>query len=272
MADWVPDLPTEAFGLPLNPGPLPKPVRDQLEHRRRDRLCPFLMVDCPRPYPICSVAEADRSIPICPHRLLEGQAIFRSLTTYLPGSHPSLLRHVRPLDGSGALGWLLFDRNHPDEWIGVNTMTPLPAKEAALAEAVHDLFVHGKLRDEGCAPSFDWPASTADGSRWITCLADWARTWHRPVYSFAPAPLFERLRASFEVQGTSLYPLRLVPVDLERHESDWRLQVATPLAAPASPPERGGMWRAILRHWPEWISLDIVAEMRAVASSDRHEL
>lgn len=262
-------LPTEVFGLPLNPGRLAGPVRDQLERRRRDRLCPFLMVECPRPYPICSVAEAGQAIPICPHRLLEGQAIFRSLAPYLPGSRPTLLRHVHPLDGPGFLGWLLFDAHHPDEWIGVNTMTPLPAEETALAEALHDLFLHGELRTEGYALSFDWPACTADGSRWVAHLGEWARTWHRPVYSFLPAPLFEHLRAAIEVQGTSPGPLRLVPMNLERGGSGWRVRVSTPTVAPVAAPERGGMWRAILRHWPEWISLDIVGEIRAVAAQDR---
>ncbi len=147
--------PAEAFGILVGPGPLPGPVRASLERRERDRFCPFLMAPCPRPYPICSVLEAGRAIPICPHRLLEGQAVFRSLVPSLAGARPTVLRHIHPSGGSEALGWALFPAERPGAWLGVYTLTPLPAAESALAHAAHDLLAHGQLRADGYGMGFD---------------------------------------------------------------------------------------------------------------------
>jgi len=263
------DLPAEAFGVLLSPGPLAKPARDRLERRRKDPFCPFLMTACPRPYPICSVFEGGKAIAICPHRLLEGQEIFRSLAQWLPGYRPTLLRHLHPAEGSGGLGWVLFDQHHPDRWIGVNAVTPVPADEAALAWATHDLFRHGMLRDEGYPLSFVWPASTADGGRLITRQAEWARTWQRPVYTFMPTPLFERLRALVDLRGVSLSPLALAPVSLEREVSALRLRVPVPPAPKPAPAERGGIWKALLQHWSEWISLQVLGRVVDATSPDQ---
>lgn len=258
MATLPPDLPAEVFGVPVSPGPLPKMVLDRLEQRRKDRFCPFLMATCPRPYPICSLAEAGTPVPICPHRLLEGQAIFRSLTSSVSGHRPTLLRHVHPAGGSPILGWVLFDAHHPDLWVGVNTMTPLPAAESALAQVMHDLFQHGRLREEGYSLSFAWPSSAAEGYRWLTRLAEWARIWRRPVFAFVPTPLFERLRTLVDLRGDDLSPARLVPVALERGPSDLRLRVATSPVSKPAPADRGEVWKTILRHWLDWISLEVV--------------
>ncbi len=256
-----PNLPLEAFGELLNPGPLPHIVLERLEQRRKEWFCPFLMATCPRPYPICSLDEAGTPVAICPHRLLEGQAIFRSLTSSIPGSRPTLLRHVHPARGAPVLGWILFDANHPDLWVGINTMTPLPAEESALAWATHDLFQHGRLREEGYDLSFDWPTSAGAGYRWLNPLADWARIWHRPVFDFVPTPLFERLRALVDLKGDDLSPAGLVPVDLERGSSELRLRVATSPVAKPAPADRGDVWRTILQRWSDWISLKVVGEI-----------
>ena len=262
-------LPTEAFGLPLDLGPVPKAILDRLENRLKTRFCPFLMASCPRPYPICSLSvDGGRPVAICPHRLLEGQEIFRRLTSSLPGSVPTILRDVHPLDGLGALGWVLFDADHPDLWIGVNSVTPLPASEAGLAHATHDLFRHGLVRNEGYSLFFDWPAGTRSGGSWIDSLSQWVRVWQRPVYSFMPRPLSERLQTFADLHGGTLSPLSLVPVDLERETSGLRLRVSVPRAPKPAPAERGGVWKAILRRRSEWIQLDIFGKIISVVSSD----
>ncbi len=261
-------LPTEVFGLPLGPGPIPKAMLDQLENRQKTRFCPFLMASCPRPYPICTLADGGRPVAICPHRLLEGQEIFRGLTSSLPGSVPTLLRDVHPLDGPGAIGWVLFDANHPDLWIGVNAVTPLPASEAGLAHATHDIFRHGLLRHEGYSLSFDWPACTRSGGSWIDRLSQWVRVWQRPVYSFMPLLLYERLQTLADLRGGSPSLLSLVPVDFERETSGLRLRASMPTAHKTAPAERGGVWKAILQRRSEWISLDIFGKIVSVVPSD----
>jgi len=268
MVTLPPDLPTEVFGVSVNPGPLPEKVSDRLEQRRKDRFCPFLMARCTRPYPICSVAEAGTPVAICPHRLLDGQAIFRSLTSSIPGSRPTLLRHVHPARESPILGWILFDANHPDLWVGVNTMTPLPATDSALAWAMHDLSEHGRLREEGYDVPFDWPTSAAEGYRWFTRLADWARIWRRPVFDFVPTPLFERLRTLVDLKGDDWSPARLVPVDLERGPSELRLRVAASPVPQSAPPDRGAVWKTILRRRSDWISLEVIGGIAMRAARD----
>ncbi len=260
-ATLPPNLPMEAFGVLLKPGPLPNMVLERLEQRRKEWFCPFLMATCPRPYPICSVDEAGTPVAICPHRLLEGQAIFRSLTSSIPGSLPTLLRHVHPSRGAPVLGWVLFGANQPDLWIGINTMTPLPPEESALAWASHDVFEHGRLREEGYDLFFDWPTSAAAGYQWLTRLADGARLSHRPVFDFMPTPLFERLRALVDLSGDDLSPARLVPVDLERGTSELRLRVAVSPAPRPAPTDHGEVWKTILRRWTDWISLEAVSEI-----------
>lgn len=140
-------------------------------------------------------------------------------------------------------------------------MTPLPAEESALAWAMHDLFQHGRLREEGYELSFDWPTSVAAGYRWLNPLAEWARIWHRPVFDFVPTPLFERLRGLVDVNGDDLSPAGLVPVELERGTSELRLRVASsPVSRPA-PADRGEVWKTILRCWSDWTSLEVVSDI-----------
>lgn len=261
MAGTLLDLPTEAFGAPLNAGPLPKTIQARLEKRWKDRFCPFLMARCPRPYPICSLSVSGVRIPICPHRVLEDQAIFRSLTSSTPSRRWTLLRHVHPARESPILAWVLFDAYRPDLWVGVNTMTPLPAEESALALATHDLSQHGKLREEGYDLSFDWPASAADGYRWLAHLAEWAHPWGRPVFVFVPTPLFERLRSLGDLKGDDLSPVLLIPVVLGDGPSDSRLRVAAPAAPKPAPADRGEVWKTILRRWSDWISLEALGRI-----------
>jgi len=140
-------------------------------------------------------------------------------------------------------------------------MTPLPAEESALAWATHDLFQHGRLREEGYDLFFNWPTSAAEGYRWLDRLADWSRIWHRPLFDFVPTPLFERLRALVHLKGDDLSPAGLVPVELERKTSELRLRVA---ALPRPKPtlaDRGEVWKTILRRWSDWISLEVVSDI-----------
>ncbi len=261
MVSPASDLPAEVFGIPLSPGPVPQSLRLQLDRRRRDRFCPFLMSKCTQPYPVCSVLEAGTAVPVCPHRLLEGQAVFRSLTPFLPGPRARVLRNVRPTDGKGFLGWVLFDARHPDQWMGVLTMVPFPSPLEALRWALHDVFRHGRLDPGGYPLSFDWPASARDAGGWLAHVAEWGRTWRRPLYGFLPEPLAEHLAAAPE--GWPADPLTLVPLRLEPQAvGGWQLRLPPPPAPAQEPPERGGMWRSILRRWGDWVSLEVLATIR----------
>jgi hypothetical protein len=179
-----------------------------------------------------------------------------------------VLRHMHPVPGTGVLSWVLFDARHPDRWIGVNIMAPLPESGWALAHALHDLSCHGKLREGGYALDFDWPAATAQGGRWIERQAEWAMTWRRPVYTFVPQPLKERLEAFLDVRETSPSLLHLVSASLEREGGKFSLRLSAPPSPEEAPPDHGDVWRALVRHWSDWIPLEVLQNIKRTAPSD----
>lgn len=250
----------EVFGLPLAEGPLAAEVCHVLQTRAEQRACPYLGGRCTQAFPVCAVWTEQGALPLCPHRLQEGGRTFRALAPLLPGPRPVLLRHFHTPSHPVALGWVLFDANHHDQWLGLSVATPLPTDHRGLRDLLHHALRHDTLAG-GYPLHFSWSRSAYQAAQWLRPVGDLARSRRRPVFVFLPQELYGPTEGYLKGLAVDRSYLSLVPVEFVFEAGRFRVGVPEVTTQGDWKPDPVSLPR-ILERRAEWILLDILEQTR----------